>query len=128
MQYYQFCKKQFEYELRNMDQGWMEDITEQWMTEGHETWERIYKMSTKNKSVDIIIFSSVDMRTNHVRDNGADAVRVILRWKTKKGYVYKRIGKNYRVRNLFKNLKGNLEQAHSQVFNLNFKEFTPEVV
>ncbi|MDF2534207.1 MAG: hypothetical protein K0R18_364 [Bacillales bacterium] len=127
MEYYQFCKKQFEYELRNMGLGWMEDITEAWLEEGNESWERIYRISTKNKSVDIIIFSSLDMRTNHVRDNGADAVRTIIRWKTKHGFIYKRIGKNYRVRNLFRNLQGTIKEAQSQVFNLNFKEFTPSM-
>lgn len=124
--YYKFSKKHFEWELMNMKLGWVEDITQQWIEEGHHTWERIYRISTKNKSVDIIIFSSIDMNTNYVRDNGDDAVRVILRWKTKHGYVYKRVGKNYRIKTLFKNLRRNIEEAQSKVFNLNFKEFTKD--
>lgn len=130
--YYKFSKKHFEFELRGIlirnNAGFMEDITEQWIQEGNETWERIYKITTKNKAVDIIIFSSIDMRTNSVRDNGDDAVRVVLRWKTKHGYVYKKIHKHYRLKTLFKNLEQTILNTQGQVFNLNFKEFTKEVV
>jgi len=125
--YKQFSKKQFEWELRNMNLGWMKDITEEWLASGNETWERIYSISTKNKSVDIIIFSSVDMRTNHVREHGADMVRVVLRWKTKHGDVFKKVQHRERIETLFKNLNATIKEAQSQVFDLNFKEFSKAV-
>lgn len=125
MSYYKFCKKHFEYELRGLGLGRMENITEEWLNQGKETWEHIYKISTKNKAVDIIIFSSVDMRTNEVRDNGRDAVRLVMRWTTRKGEVFKRIGKHYRLNTLFKNMANSIREAQGTVFNLQFKEFTP---
>lgn len=126
--YYQFTKRHFEFELKGIlirnRSGFMQDITDEWIGEGHESWERIYKISTKNKSVDIIIFSSIDIRTNEVRDNGADRVRVIQRWRTRSGDVYKRIHHHNRLETLFKNLEQTIIDTQSTVFELNFKEFT----
>jgi hypothetical protein len=133
MSYYQFSKKHFEYELNGIlirnKVGFMDDITDQWISEGHDTWERVYRVTTKNKSVNIIIFSSIDIRTNEVRDNGADRVRVVLQWNTKKGPVYKKIHHHNRLNTLFRNLEQTIMNIQPQVFNLNYKEFTPgEVV
>lgn len=130
MNYYQFTRAHFEYELKwiliRNQSGFMEDITEQWLSEGNNSWERLYKISTKNKSVDIILFSSIDIRTNKVRNNGTDRVRVILRWKTKHGYVYKKIHHHNRLETLFKNLQHTILTTQKQVFSLNFKEFRKE--
>lgn len=131
VQYYQFTKKHFEYELKGIlirnRMGFMQDITEEWLAEGNSAWERIYKISTKNKSVDIILFSSIDIRTDSVRDNGTDRVRVITRWKTKNGPVYKKIHHHNRLETLFKNLEITIKNIQSEVFNLNYKEFTKAV-
>lgn len=126
--YKQFSKKQFEWELRAMRLGRVTDITEELLNEGKDIWERVYSVSTRNKSVDVIVFSSVDMRTSHVRDHGADMVRIVLRWKTKRGNVYKKVQHRERIETLFKNLRASIETAQSEVFNLNFKEFYKEVV
>ena len=127
MAYYKFSRKHFEFELKGIlirnRMGFMQDITEEWLSEGNETWERIYKVSTKNKSVDIILFSSIDIRTNNVRDNGADRVRVVLRWKTKNGPVYKKIHHHNRLDTLFKNLECTIKKLQTEVFNLNYREF-----
>jgi len=129
--YYQFSEKHFIYELKGIlirnKAGFMEDITDEWIKEGNEIWERVYKISTRNKSVDIILFSSVDMRTHKVRENGGDAVRVILRWRTKNGNFYKRVAKHYRLNTLFKNLEETLLTTKENVFNLNSKEFKKKV-
>jgi hypothetical protein len=128
--YYQFSKKHFEYEMRGIlirnKCGFMTDITEEWIKEGNETWERIYKIQTKNRAVDLIVFSSVDMRTNEVRDNGSDAVRLVMRWTTKNGHIYRKIAKHYRLETLFKNVEKSIKEATSSVFQLNYKEFVPE--
>ena|SRR6185312_4315071 len=130
--YYQFTKKHFEYELKGIlirnRAGFMEEITNQWIADGNETWERIYKISTKNKSVEIILFSSIDIRTNEVRDNGNDRVRVVMKWKTKNGNMFKKIHHHNRLKTLFKNLEQTIIQTQSQVFDLNFKEFVKEAV
>lgn len=128
--YYQYNRKHFEYDLKGIlirnKVGFLEDITEEWQKENY-TWEIIYAVKTKNKSVDIIIFSSIDINTNFVRDIGSDAVKVVMRWQTKNGPVYKKVAHHYRLKTLFDNLENTLIQANSNIFNLNFKEFSKEV-
>lgn len=132
IKYYQFSKKHFEYELREIlkrnKSKFMDDITEEWIKEGNVTWERIYKISTKNRAVDIILFSSIDMRTNKVRESGGDAVRVVIRWTTKNGPYFKKVAKHYRIETLFKNLEETILLTKENVFNLNIKQFTKEVI
>lgn len=126
-EYYKFGKKHFEWELRSMRLGVVTDITDELLDEGKNIWERVYSISTKNKSVDVIVFSSIDMRTDFVRDHGADMVRVVLRWKTKRGYVYKKVQHRERIKTLFNNLKVTIEGAQSQVFDLSFNEFSEAI-
>lgn len=119
----------FEYKLKwaliSTKAGFMEDYTEQWRKLGHETQENIYRVSTKNPAVDLIIFSSVDLRTHWTRENGMDAVRIIMRWKTQRwGYVYKRLAKHYRRDTLFNNIRKTLLLSKGQIFNLIPGEFT----
>lgn len=130
-QYYQFSKKHFEYGVRNFlienKLGFFQDITEQYIAEGNSTWEHIYSISTRNKAVEIIIYSSVDIRTGAVREHGDDAVRLVLRWKTKNGYMYKKLSKHLRIKTLFQNIQKTVVSAQQSVFNLSFKEFSREV-
>ena len=129
--YYKYTKKHFEWGVRNFlienKLGFLKDITEEYINEGNETWERVYSISTRNRAVDILVYSSVDIRTNQTRDYGDDAVRLVLRWKTKNGYVYKRIAKHLRIETLFQNMKKSVEKAQNSVFNLNYREFSKEV-
>lgn len=130
-QYYQFGKKHFEYGVRGFlienKLGFLKDITQDYIAEGNVTWERVYTISTRNKSVEILVFSSVDMRTDFAREYGDDAVRLVMRWKTRNGYVYKRISKHLRIQTLFQNMHKAVAQAQNQVFNLNYGEFSKEV-
>lgn len=129
-QYYQFCKKHFEYGVRDFlisnRLGFLKDITEQYIAEGNSTWENIYTISTPNRSVEILVFSSVDIRTSHVREHGDDAVRLVLRWKTKNGYVYKKLAKHLRIKTLFGNMQKTIQSAQQSVFNLKYSEFSRE--
>lgn len=130
-QYRQFGKKEFEWNVRNFlienRLGFMKDITNELIEEGNPTWEHIYSISTRNRAVDIIVYSSIDIRSSHVRNHGDDAVRLVLRWKTRNGYVYKRLAKHLRIKTLFNNMKKTIEEAQKSVFNLNYKEFSREV-
>ena len=130
-QYYKFSKKHFEYGVRNFliknRLGFMKDITEEYIAEGNDTWERVYSISTRNRAVDILVYSSVGIKTDYVREHEDDAVRLVLRWKTRNGYVYKRITKHLRIETLFQNMKESVEKAQNSVFNLNYKEFSKEV-
>lgn len=125
--YVGFTKGQFEYNVRNFlinnRLGFMEDITDKWLKAGGDTWERIYTISTKNKAVTLVVFSSVDMRTDKVREKDSDCVRIVMRWKTKNGYRWSRVAKHYRLATLFKNMQESIEKAQDSVFALNGAEF-----
>ncbi|MFW6242734.1 MAG: hypothetical protein ACOC2W_01090 [bacterium] len=125
--YYKFCKSHFEYELNGIlirnRAGFLTEITEDWREEGNETWEYIYKISTKNRAVDIIVFSSIDLKTDEVRDIGGDAVRLVMRWRTRSGNVFKRLAKHYRIKTLFENMEKTILEAQKSVFNLNYNNF-----
>lgn len=129
--YTQFGKKHFEFGVREFlienKLGFLTNITEQYINDGGITWENVYTISTKNKSVDILIFSSVDIRSGFVREHGDDMVRIVLRWKTKNGYMYKSLAHHQRIGTLFNNMKKTIEKAQQSVFNLQYKEFTKEV-
>jgi hypothetical protein len=129
--YYQFGKKHFEYGVRNFlienKLGFLKDITEGYKAEGNDTWEHVYSISTANRAVEIIVYSSVDIRTSHVREHGDDAVRLVLRWKTRNGYIYKKLAKHLRINTLFNNMQKTVETAQKSVFNLNFKDFSREL-
>jgi hypothetical protein len=126
--YYQFSKKHFEYELRGLliknKAGFLNDVTEEIDKESEfDIWEHVYSITTKNKSVDILVFSSVSRKTGKVRDKGSDAVRLVLRWKTRNGNVYKSLGKHYRIKTLFKNLEKTILETQEKVFDLNWDNF-----
>ena len=125
--YYQYKAREFEGKLRKVTyDSYLKqpvDITEDFKKE-NDTWERIYEIPTQNKAVSIVVFSSVDLRTNQTREKGKDAVRIVLKWKTKNGDVYKRVAKHLRIETLFDNLKRSLKEAKSQIFKLNYKEFS----
>lgn len=123
--YKTYSKKQFEFLMRSLligkKLGFMEEISQA------DTWEYMYKISTKNKSVDVIVFSSVDIRTGKTRKKGSDCVRLVLRWNTKNGYIYKKLAKHYRLDTLIQNMEKTIKHAHDNVFNLNGKEFIKEI-
>lgn len=130
-EYYKYTKKHFEYGLRGIlfkhKYPDFNDITEELLSLGKDIWEIVYRVPTRNGAVDILVFSSVDRRTASVRDLGGDSVKVVLRWRTKNGYLYKKIAHHYRLKTLFDNLEKSLVNAQTQVFNLKFGEFSPEI-
>lgn len=124
--YKQFGKSEFEYELRGIlirgRLGFLKDITDEYRKE-NPTWERIYTISTANKAVKILVFSSIDIKTGFVRDHGDDAVRLVMEWTTRNGKVYKRIAKHLRINTLFGNMEKSISKAQGRVFNLKYNEF-----
>jgi hypothetical protein len=125
-QYKQFGKSEFEYELRGIlirsRLGYLKDITDEYRKE-NPTWERIYTISTKNRAVKILVFSSIDIRTGFVREHGDDAIRLVMEWTTRNGKVYKKIAKHLRIKTLFGNMEKSITQAQQEVFNLKYNEF-----
>lgn len=90
--------------------------------------EYIYTMKTPYKAVDILIYSSVDKRTNSMRKNGLDAVRLVYRWKLPDGsYAYKRIGKHLRIKTLFVNMRKTLLKSYHGVKELNSSDFVGNI-
>ena len=100
-----FTKAKFEYELsrirRENNLSCWKDVT----NEFPNSLEYIYSIPLEIGGLSILIFSSVDVRTDTTRDNGSDAVRVVYRWKTKNGDLYKHISKHTRIDTLFLNLE-----------------------
>ncbi len=129
--YYQFTQKHFEFKLRQIcieeKIGFMSDMTEE-IQEQKVCFEKVYKISTKNKSVDLVIFSSISTNSSKVRTKGDDAVRIVGRWKTKNGYFYKKLAKHYRIETLFDNMKKTLQEFNLQIFKLNYNEFTKNII
>jgi hypothetical protein len=133
MSYYKFTRKHFEYELRGIlitnRLGKMLDYTDDFIAQGNQTFEKIYKLKSPNPAVEVLVYSSVDVNENKVRSKGADAVRVVLCWNTKKGKRYKRVAKHLRIDTLFKNLEKTLLGLREEVFDLKWADFseTPNV-
>lgn len=108
-EYVPFSQKKFEYELFNMKKklGFYSysNITEDLIRNGYLIKEEVYMVTTYRKDTNILIYSSLDVRSNRVRTVGSDAVRVVLVRRTKDGkHFYKRLGKHLRINTLFNNL------------------------
>lgn len=118
-------KKYFEYKiisgLIKYDLGYLKDYTEKWEDEGHSTDEYVYIIKTFNKSLDILIFSSISINANKSCRN--DKVRVILKWKTNYGILYKKFSKFYIDDSLFNNLIKSIDIAKNNAFKLDRREF-----
>jgi hypothetical protein len=122
----EFSGSQFESQLnRIIYPSWAEDITIELQLSGNPTMERIYKIPTKNGSVKIIIFSSVDVRTNATRENGQDRVRLVMQWKTCNGYRYRHLDRRNRTEELFKNISKSIDKAKTEVFSCDKFKWTP---
>lgn len=120
--YTRYTKAQFVQTMRKMADAYHLAYIGNFVPEV-DTYEYVYRMATKNPKVDILIYSAIDKRTNKMRDNGKDAVRLIMRWQTKNGYIYKHLAKHLRIETLFVNIRKTLVDSVASVFNLNYKEF-----
>lgn len=115
-EYVPFSQKKFEYELFMMKKrlgfyGYS-NVTEAMVRNGYNLKEQVYMIPTKRKNTNILIYSSLDVRSNKVRTIGSDAVRVVLVRKRNDGKRYfKRLGKHLRINTLFKNLENTIAKG-----------------
>ena len=128
MRYVQFTKKQFESTMLKISEAYHlafpYDVTKEVeKTANMKIEEYVYALPTKNPSVKILIYSSVSRKTNAMRNNGSDAVRVVMKWTTKNGDRYKFLAKHLRIKTLFVNIRKTLVAANENIFSLNYKEF-----
>lgn len=86
--------------------------------ESPATAEYVYLIKTKNRAVDIIVYSSISREKDKTRACGQDAVRLVYKWSTKNGLLYKKIHKNYRTGNFFNNFEKCLKKAIEDTINL----------
>lgn len=118
--YKQYTKRQFEYLLNGVlikhRLGFLSEVDHK------DAWEYVYEITTKNRAITIIVFSSIDKRTGKTRNNGDDRVRLVLRWQTRYGDRFMRLARHNRITTLFDNVKGTLLNAN--VFNLKSKDFS----
>lgn len=123
--YYDFSKAKFEYELLNIIKknkiGNYLEVTESLEQNGYPILERVYVVKTRNPYVSILIYSSIDRRTDRVRDIGSDAIRVVLVWKTKRGRFYKKLHKHLRIKTVFNNLEKTLIEGKKEAEGMNLK-------
>lgn len=127
--YRKFTLKQFKFFLYKEGISSLADITDEWRTEGKITMEHIFLAKTRNPSIDVIIYSSVDMRDGKDRNCGSDAVRMVYRWKTSRGERYRRIGKRYRTTNVFSNVAYTIRKAQEkeEVFGIDPNQFVENI-
>lgn len=110
MCYKTISKSKFEYELIRIKNenglcGWSE-VSEELAKEGDGCiFEYVYSFKTNIKGLELIIYSSINIFDNISRGYGSDAVRVVQRWKTKNGILYRKVRKLLRVESLFTNLE-----------------------
>lgn len=74
--------------------------------------ERVYEVTTKNPMVRLLIYSSIDPRTNTSREVGGDAVRVTFYCMHKGKLYYKRHKTHQRISTLFNNLEKSIGAAN----------------
>lgn len=131
--YVQYTKQEFEQEVLSkivhdarVPGTWV-DITDAWRKENPGTFERIYCIPTYNRAVTIIVYSSVDIHTGKVREHGADRVRVIYRWNTRNGMIYRKGAWHNRVEGLFQNLCKTVDGLIKGAGSLSFDGWAKEV-
>ena len=129
-EFYRFNRFQFVQTLRKISEAYklpyIARCKEKELVDSVE--EYIYTMKTPYKAIDILIYSSVDKKTNSMRKNGKDAVRLVYRWKLSDGsYAYKRIGKHLRIKTLFVNMRKTLVQAYHGVAELDHSDFVGNI-
>lgn len=89
------------------------EITDGLVAGGMILKERVYRIKTAQRNKAILIYSSVDVRTNETREKGADALRVIIWLKTEQGNFFKSHKKHYRIDTLFKNLEKSIKEINA---------------
>lgn len=104
------------------------NITDEWREEGNETWELVYVMKTNNPAVDLIIFTSIYEKTRETRDKNKDRVRLVMRWKIQKRYMFGHLKRHNRTENLFKNLGESIVEAQRRANSpLKYRHFKDSV-
>jgi hypothetical protein len=76
-----------------------------------EQKERIYEVTTNNKYVRMLIYSSLGVNGTTCADVGGDAVRVIWYIKFNEKLYYKKFKKHQRIETIFKNLEKTIIEA-----------------
>lgn len=65
--------------------------------------EYVFSIKTWNKSIFIIVFSSILINTKLWRKIWEDSVKIVYKWETKEGILYRKIAHLQRVEGFFKN-------------------------
>jgi hypothetical protein len=124
--FYQFTQSKFKTEMKRIIYPEkLIDITDRLQKSGNHTWERTYEITTRHKKVFILVYSSIDIRTDSARENGNDRVRVVMRWETKFGNRYRHLDRHNRINTLFINLENTIKKAKTEVFYCNKFNWTP---
>jgi hypothetical protein len=126
-----YDRKGFEYEVRGIcikeKPGFFNDLTEDLMLIAPDRVDqRVYAITTKNKSVDYIIYSGISTETNETLES-FEKVNVVMRWKTRSGIMYKTVASAPRNEDMFKVISDGIVAAKDTIFKLDFKSFTKDL-
>lgn len=131
--YIKYTKKNYEFNFMTWRKqhkiGEFFDTQPDLIRNGYPVNEVVYVVRTHRRDLNILIYTSIDVRNEKVRTKGSDAVRVVLVWKNKntgKRY-YRKVKKHLRITTLFDNLENTitstLKYLKSPEFNFHdFKE------
>ena len=127
-EYRSFWKSEFQNMLSSMvgtgNLCRWEEVSEELQNEESLIWEYVYRFSTKNSSVSILIYSSISKNNDKTRNVGSDAVRLVCEWQIKNGTVYKKFAKHNRVENMLNTVKKSITSQAKKCFQLNYGDFS----
>lgn len=129
--YVKYSKPQYEYNLNSWKRqriiGDFLDTQPDLVRNGYNVNEVVYVVRTHRKDLNILIYTSIDIRSDRVREKGSDAVRVVLVWKNSKTgqRYYRKVKKHLRIKTLFNNLEDTLKSTLAEVRSpsFNFSNF-----
>lgn len=76
--------------------------------------ERVYEMTTPNPVIRILIYSSIDPRTNISREVGGDAIRINFYCKFNGKTYYKKFKTHQRIKTMFDNIEKSIQEINKE--------------
>lgn len=122
--YYDFGRGIFEDRLSSMldsnGLGRWYDVSDRLREGKVDLIERVYLVSTRDRRRSILVYSTLDIRTDRVSDEIGRFVRFYLVEKRLDGYEYKYLGRRLRTEVLFDRMESFLIDVNKRILDENF--------
>ena len=122
--YYDFGRGIFEDRLSSMldsnGLGRWYDVSDRLREGKVDLIERVYLVSTRDRRRSILVYSTLDIRTDRVSDEIGRFVRFYLVEKRLNGYEYKYLGRRLRTEVLFDRMESFLIDVNKRILDENF--------